>query len=111
MRGELDVDPDGRPAGEFSVLALNEGDKLSLKADRTGDGLLRVTLRGDVVDGRGFIKSSMSSSVLEAKAKRKPADFEVDVKVAAVLGHNGEALRGLELEAGAAWRPGDEISR
>lgn len=99
MRGELDVDTDGDiVSANFPVLALNEGDKLSLKADRTGDGPLRVILRGDVVDGRGFIKSSMSSSVLETKAKRKPADFDVDVKIAAVLGHNGEALRGLELK-------------
>ncbi len=99
MRGDLHVDPEGDiVSANFPVLALNEGDKLSLKADRTGDGPLRVTLRGDVVDGRGFIKSSMSSSVLEAKAKKKPADFDVDVKIAAVLGHNGEALRGLELK-------------
>jgi len=99
IRGSADVDSNGEvTSANFPVFALAEGDKMSVKADRNADGVLRVAIRGDVFDGRGFVKAAMSGSTLETRGKRKPADFDLDVKIAAVLGHNGEALRGLDLK-------------
>jgi hypothetical protein len=66
-----------------------------LKADRAPDGTLRVILRGDVYDGRGFVKSALGSPASQQKHDSK--DVDLDVKLGAVAGFHGETLRGLDL--------------
>jgi hypothetical protein len=70
---------------------------VTLKADRTSDGALRVVMRGDVYDGRNFVKSSMSGPPPDPKSKARQADIDLEIKVGVVAGHYGEALRGLDL--------------
>jgi hypothetical protein len=96
IKGSVEVDSSGQiVSASFPVFALSEGDKASLKAERGGDGALRVALRGEVYDGRAFVKSSMSGA---ATTKQKPdKDVDLEVKIGAVLGHHGETLRGLDL--------------
>jgi hypothetical protein len=84
-------------AANFPVFSLSEGDKVSLKADRTGDGVLRVAMRGDVFDGANFVKTALAGAVPE-KSKQKQTDLDLDVKLGTVIGHNGETLRGLDLK-------------
>ncbi len=84
-------------AAHFPVFSLAEGDKASFKADRGPDGALRVTLRGDVHDGRAFIKSAFAGARPDAKDK-PPVDFDLDLRLGAVVGFNGETLRNLELK-------------
>ena len=43
-------------SANFPVFSLSDGDKVSLKADRGSDGVLRVAMRGDVFDGTNFVK-------------------------------------------------------
>ena len=50
-------------------------------------------MRGDVFDGRGFLKSAISGKEAETKSKTKNIDFDVDLKLGAVAGFNGEAVR------------------
>jgi hypothetical protein len=77
------------------VFQLVEGDKGSLKADRAADGTLRITMRGELFDGRGFVKSSLTGP---ANAKQKhDKDVDLDLKIGTVLGFHGETLRGLDL--------------
>ena len=47
-------------SANFPVFSLSDGDKVTLKADRGGDNVLRVVMRGDVYDGRNFIKASLA---------------------------------------------------
>lgn len=95
VQGSLALDGSGNIASvDFPSFALSEGDKLSLKADRGNDGVLKVTMRGDVYDGRGFVHTSMVNN--EAGRKRQ-GDIDLDVKIGTVAGHNGETLRGLDL--------------
>jgi hypothetical protein len=75
---------------------LSDGDKATLRADRAPDGTLKVTMRGELFDGRGFIKSTTSGPSGE-KSKQSGRDFDLDVKLATVTGYNVEALRGVEL--------------
>jgi len=97
-RGTVELDADGNmQTANFPVFATSDGDKVTLRADRAPDGVLRVALRGDVYDGRNFVKSSMSSPANEPKAKSRLADMDIDIKVGVVAGHYGEALRGLDL--------------
>ena len=55
-------------------------------------------MRGDVFDGRGFLKSAMSGKETDAKSKTKSIDFDVDLKLGAVAGFYGEALRSVDVK-------------
>ena len=63
IKGSLEVDQNGDLLNaNFPTYSPSEGDKTSLKADRGADGVVKVTMRGDVFDGRSFLKSAMSGS-------------------------------------------------
>jgi hypothetical protein len=99
IKGSLEVDQNGDViSANFPTYAPSEGDKTSLKAERASDGTLKVTMRGDVFDGRGFIKSAISGREADAKAKARNYDFDVDVKLGAVAGYNGEAVRSVDIK-------------
>src|SRR4029078_11514305 len=80
----------------FPTYAPSDGDKTTLKAERSADGVVKVTMRGDVFDGRGFLKSAITGKEADAKSKTKNIDFDIDVKLGAVAGFNGEALRSVD---------------
>ena len=46
-------------------------------------------MRGDVHDGRGFIKSSVAGARSNAKDK-PPTDLDLDLRLGTVIGFNGE---------------------
>ncbi|MFN3659382.1 MAG: hypothetical protein ACK4UO_19225 [Pseudolabrys sp.] len=97
VRGAVEIDSGGELlSANFPVFALSEGDKATLKADRGNDGTLRVAMRGDVYDGRGFVKSSLAGAA--ERGRQKQTDLDLDIKVGTVAGHNGETLRGLDLK-------------
>jgi hypothetical protein len=56
-----------------------------------------VQLRGEVYDGHQFIKSSLGNEA-PGNVRLRHFDLDLDVRIGAVAGHNGEALRGLELK-------------
>src|SRR6478736_4693977 len=96
VRGSVEFDSANElVSANFPVFALSDGDKLALKADRGTDGALRVAMRGDIYDGRNFVKSTLAST---DKARQKQEDLDLDLKVGTVAGHNGETLRGLDLK-------------
>jgi hypothetical protein len=96
VKGTVEVDSSGEVlSANFPVFGLSDGDKTTLKAERTLDGTLRVTMRGDVYDGRGFVKTTMTGP---AGSKPRPdKDVDLDVKIGTVAGFHGETLRGLDL--------------
>jgi hypothetical protein len=97
IKGSLEVDQNNELMNaNFPSYAASEGDKASLKADRGPDGVLKVTMRGDVFDGRGFLKSAISGKEADAKNKTRNVDFDLDVKLGAVAGYYGEALRSVD---------------
>jgi hypothetical protein len=80
----------------FPTYSPSEGDKTSLRAERGTDGVVKVTMRGDVFDGRGFLKSAISGKEADPKSKTKNIDLDIDVKLGAVAGYNGEAMRSVD---------------
>jgi hypothetical protein len=100
IKGSLEVDQNGDLLNaNFPTYSPSEGDKASLKAERDQNGVVKVTMRGDVFDGRAFLKSAISgSSKDDAKSKTKNIDFDFDLKLGAIAGYNGEALRGVDLK-------------
>lgn len=98
VKGDLDLDKSGQiTAVDFPSFGLSDGDKASLKATRGTDGMLHVVMRGDVYDGRNFVKTSLGGSKTE-KSKHKSTDIDLDVKIGTLVGHNGETVRGLDLK-------------
>jgi hypothetical protein len=100
IKGSLEVDQNGDLMNaNFPTYSPSEGDKTSLKAERGADGVVKVTMRGDVFDGRGFLKSAMSgTSSKEERNKAKNLDIDVDLKLGAVAGFNGEAVRSADIK-------------
>lgn len=97
VKGQIEIDNEGELVlANFPTFVLSDGDKSSLKAERAPDGTMKVTMRGDVYDGRGFVKGAMSGPGDE-KTKSSARDLDLDIKVGALVGFNGEALRNVEL--------------
>jgi hypothetical protein len=97
VKGAVEVDSGGDVVlANFPIFSLSSRDKSTLKAERGADGTLRVSLRGDVYDGRGFIKSTMSGGPANGKP-RSDKDIDLEVKLGTVLGFHGETLRGLDV--------------
>jgi hypothetical protein len=100
VKGSVELDGSGDiVSANFPAFSLSDGDKASLKAERSGDGVLRVAMRGDVFDGINFVKSSLAGGAAD-KSKQKQTDLDLDIKLGTVVGHNGETLRGLDLKMG-----------
>jgi len=96
IKGSLEVDQNGDLMNaNFPIYSPSAGDKASLKVERGPDGVIKGTMRGDVFDGRGYLKSAISgnSGKDDSKSKLKNVDFDIDVKLGAVKGYNGEAMR------------------
>ncbi|WP_245429158.1 DUF3971 domain-containing protein [Rhodoplanes elegans] len=99
VKGGVELDPNGDfLAASFPVFGLSDGDKATLKAERGADGLIKVTIRGDVFDGRGLVKSVMGGSSHDPKRQSPTMDLDVDAKIGALAGFNGEALRAVDLK-------------
>jgi hypothetical protein len=102
VRGTVELDAAGDLASAvFPVFALSDGDKTSVKAERGSDGVMRVSMRGDVYDGRGFVKAFFGGGGggdASEKPKTNGVDLDVDVRLGAIAGHHGEALRGVDLK-------------
>src|SRR5271166_771836 len=95
-KGVVEVDSSGQVlSANFPVFSLSNRDKATLKAERGPDGTLRVTVRGDVYDGRGFVKSTMAGPSNGKKQQEK--DIDLDVKLGTVVGFHGETLRSLDV--------------
>ena len=96
VKGSVELDNSSQIVSAiFPVFSLSEGDKVTLKADRRNDGVLHVAMRGDVYDGRNFVKSALGGA---QDKSNKQSDFDLDLKIGTVAGHNGETLRGLDLK-------------
>jgi len=99
IKGSLEVDQnDNLINANFPTYSPSEGDKASLRAERANDGTIKVVMRGDVFDGRQFIKSAISGKDTDTKSKTKSIDFDIDLKLGAVAGFYGEAVRGVDLK-------------
>jgi hypothetical protein len=97
IKGSVEIDQNGDlVSANFPTYSPSEGDKTTLKAERGPDGVVKVTMRGDVFDGRGFLKSAISGKEGDAKSKTKNVDFDLDLKLGAVAGYYGEALRSVD---------------
>jgi hypothetical protein len=108
IKGTVEINEAGDiVSAQLPVFQLADGDKATLKAERGPDNALRVMMRGDVLDGRGFIKQTIAGPSNEQggkpgnksdnTGKQKVPDLDLDVKLGAVAGFHGETVRGLDV--------------
>lgn len=101
VRGSVTFDDKGGlVSGVFPAYNLSDGDRMSIRVERAGNGH-RVIGRGEMIDARHLIKSlSDPPQPGPAGAGAAPAqtgELEVDVKANAVVGSNGEVIRQFEM--------------
>jgi len=107
IKGSIELDQNGELLNAaFPVYQPSEGDKASLKAERGTDGVLRITMRGDVFDASSFIRAATSGTSSDNKTKQRNGDFDLDIKLGVVAGFNGEAVRAVDVKLS---RRGGEI--
>ena len=100
VKGTIELDGSGEvQSANFPAYGFSDGDRASLRIERAPDGALRVIMRGEVYDGRGFVKTAAGARVVERRMrKRQAVDVDLDMKLGAVVGFNGEALRSVDLK-------------
>ncbi len=99
VKGAIELDGSGTlQAANFQSYGFSDGDKATLKAERMPDGTLRVIMRGEVYDGRGFIKTLTGGPAGARTGQTPTPDIDIDVKLGAVLAFNGEALSNVDLK-------------
>jgi hypothetical protein len=80
------------------VFHLTDADKANLRAERSADGVLKVVVRGDALDARGMVRSlTEGAPVAKSSREQRPRDLDIDLRLAAATGNNGEIARQLEL--------------
>lgn len=98
VKGTIELDGSGElQSAIFPAFGFADGDNATLDAERGADGALHVTMRGEVYDGRGFIKG-LTGGPSAAHGQQQTPDIDLDVKLGAVLGFNGEALSNVDLK-------------
>jgi AsmA-like C-terminal region/Protein of unknown function len=99
VKGTVELDGSGNLlSANFPSYGFSDGDRTSLKVDRAPDGAYRVVMRGDAYDGRGFVKAMTGPPPNAQPGKNQSPDVDLDMKLGAILGFNGEALRGVEMK-------------
>ena len=106
VKGAIELDDGQLQSANFQSYGFSDGDRATLKVERAPDGTLRVVMRGDVYDGRGFIKTLTGGPRGGASGEHPTPDIDLDVKLGAVLAFNGEALSNVDLKMS---RRGGEI--
>lgn len=96
LKGSLEFSDKGELLGaQFPTFQISDGDKASLRADKAGD-VLKVRIQGEVLDARGILRSLVGTPAGQKRAEDIP-DLDLEAKVGALAGNNGEVLRQFEL--------------
>ncbi|WP_246669008.1 DUF3971 domain-containing protein [Ancylobacter sp. TS-1] len=92
IRGTVELDSKSAlVSANLPTFQLSDGDKASVKVENA-DGALKITVRGEVIEARAFLKDLMEAPIA-GQQNVKPADIDLDVKLGVVVGNNGETMR------------------
>ncbi len=94
VRGTADAAADGSIlAARLTQARISAGD--DLKADIVNSSnVIKATVRGSTLDARPFIKSLTEGG---SSSQAGGVDFDIDMKIASVIGANKQSINGLEL--------------
>ncbi|MCK0195482.1 DUF3971 domain-containing protein [Ancylobacter sp. 6x-1] len=93
IRGSVKLDAKAQlVSANLPTFQLSDGDKASVKLEQKDD-VSKITVRGEVIEARAFLKSLLDTPIASTSAQKKPADIDLDVNLGVVKGNNGEVLR------------------
>jgi uncharacterized protein YhdP len=102
LRGSADAGVDGSiAAAKITQARISAGDDFKAEIVNSAN-VVKATVRGSILDARPFIKSLTDGGLPSQVGK----DFDLDLKVATVVGANKQSMSGLELNA--SRRGGDD---
>ena len=94
IRGTAAFSQDGNlEKADISSLKFSPGDDLRAQLERSA-GAYKVTVRGNVLDARPFVKSFTGAPAASSAREREQREVELDLAVNIVTGFNDEALTG-----------------
>lgn len=92
IKGTIELDSKASlVSANLPTFQLSDGDKASVKVEN-GDGAMKITVRGEVIEARAFLKNLLEAPIAGRKDE-KPLDIDLDVKLDVVTGNNGETMR------------------
>ena len=95
LRGSADAGLDGAiTAAKITQARISAGDDFKVDVVNSAN-VIKATVRGSILDARPFIKWLTQGGASSPAAK----DFDIDLKVATVVGANKQSISGLELNA------------
>ncbi|MDI4666390.1 DUF3971 domain-containing protein [Xanthobacter autotrophicus] len=95
LKGSMELSDGGDLIGaSFPTFQLSDGDRASAKAEKVGD-ILKIRITGEVMDARGIMKSLVSTPTGQRRAKTQ--DVDVEARIGALTGNNGEVMRQFDL--------------
>jgi hypothetical protein len=96
IRGTVELDSKAAVvSANLPTFKLSDGDKASVKLDNAG-GTYKVTVRGEVIEARAFLKQ-LTDTPPSGPGTSRPPDIDLDIKLGVVVGNNGEAMRDVVL--------------
>ena len=106
IKGAIELSDNGDLLGAaLPMFQLSDGDKAQLKAEKVGE-VLKIRITGEVMDARGIMKSLMGTPSPQRRNQKTP-DVDVEARVGALTGNNGEVMRQVDLSVS---RRGVEIT-
>ncbi len=95
MRGSADIGLDGSVlAAKITQARISAGDDFRIDVVNSAN-VVKATVRGSSLDARPFIRS-LTEQASPSQAGGK--DFDVDMKIASVIGANRQSIAGLDLD-------------
>ncbi len=95
-RGSMEFDNNGGfRLARFSQFRMSPSDDMRVEADQQRD-VLRINVRANNVDAKPFLKTFFADS--SGKDITASRDIELDLRSPLVVGHNKQALSGVELK-------------
>ncbi len=94
LRGSADAGVDGSiQAAKFTQARISAGDDFKVDVVNAAN-VIKATVRGNTLDARPFIKSLTQSG---SPSQLGEKDFDIDMKIATVIGANKQSINSLEL--------------
>jgi hypothetical protein len=101
LRGTAMLSNEGNlEKADLSTFKLSAGDDMRAQIDRSGSAY-KVVIRGNVGDSRPFLKGATSTSGTSGRnaSSRDSKDFDLDLVLSILTGHNGEAITNASVKA------------
>lgn len=98
VRGTIELGETGEIlSATLPAFHIADGDRVALRIDRQREAV-RVAVTGQVMDARAILRS-FSEQARNPGRGGPPRDMDIEMRVAAVAGPNGEVIRQLDLRA------------